>query len=150
MTPQQLITENFVSALEDASPGVPAVSLLMDALEGTRSETPSSFIAVSVDGASQLHESVPVYRMDLSAELVVAVDDDKGASLFRRAYESLWRVFDSLARADNCVGLGDAGEAVFAVDGFQLSSVSAPSFSESGDSGYWSCTFTASVTGRAP
>lgn len=159
MTPAELITRRLKARIEAAGATVPVVALLLEALDGEKLELPPSFIALSVHVAGQLEEPLPHYRFEAAAELVVAVDEDKGARLFKENHDALWRAFDDLARDDNCTALGDECDApaegggddarVFAVDGFQLNAATAPDFQDDQYGGVWTTSFAATVTGRA-
>lgn len=156
MTPAELITRKLKELIEDEGATVPVAALLLEALDGEKLELPPSFIALSVHVAGQLEEPLPHYRFEAAAELVVSVDEDKGARLFKENHDALWRTFDSLAREDNCTALGDENDEltegtahVFAVDGFQLNAGNAPTFQDDGNGGSWTTSFAATITGRA-
>ena len=156
MTPAELITRKLKAAIENAGATVPVYSLLLEALDGEKHETPSSGIALNVHISGQLAEPQPIYTFSMSAALTVSLDDDKGGRLFVENYNALWATFDNLARADNCAALGDEadelteGEAhVFAVDGFQLSDGDEPDYQQDENGGSWSTSFAATITGRA-
>ena len=78
MTPAELITRKLKAAIEAAGATLPVYSLLLEALEGEKHETPSSGIAVNVHVSGQLAEPIPHYAFSLRAILTVALDDDKG------------------------------------------------------------------------
>jgi hypothetical protein len=156
MTPAELITRKLKSAIEAAGATVPVYSLLLESLEGERHETPSSGIGVNVHISGQLDEPIPHYTFDVKAGLAVSIDDDKGGRLFKENYDALWAVFDTMARGDNCVALGDEADEldegaahVFAVDGFQITSGSEPDYQQDENGGSWTTTFAATITGRA-
>jgi len=156
MTPAELITRKLKRLIEDAGATVPVDSLLIEALEGQRHETPSSGIALNIHIGEQLHEPLPLYTFSVRVILTVSLDDDKGGRLFKANYDTLWAVFDSLARDDNCTTLGDEGDElaegaahVFAVDGFQLADGEEPTFQDDGNGGSWTTSFAATITGRA-
>ena len=165
MTPAELITRNLKAAIENAGATLPVQSLLLEALDGEKLQTPSSGIALLVHIAGQLEEPLPHYSFNVRAILTVSLDDDKGGQLFKTNYETLWSVFDNLARADNCTALGDdessatplaAGEssdtplaAGFFVDGFQLGEGDEPDFQQDENGGVFTTTFAATITGRA-
>ena len=156
MTPAELITRRLKAAVENAGATVTVYSLLLEALEGERHETPSSGIALNVHVSGQLDESIPHYTFAVTAVLSVSIDDDKGGRLFVENYDALWAVFDQMARGDNCVALGDEADEledetahVFAVDGFQITSGSEPDYQQDENGGSWTTTFAATITGRA-
>lgn len=156
MIPAELITNKLKARIEAAGATVPVYSLLLEALTGEKHETPSSGIAVNVHISSQLVEPSPFYTFSATATLTVALDDDKGGSLFKENYDAIWKAFDFLARADNCTELGDEGDElpdgvphVFAVDGFQLGEGDQPDFQEDENGGSWTTSFAATITGRA-
>ena len=156
MTPAETITRKLKAAIESAGATVPVVSLLLEALDGDRHETPSSGIMVNVHISAQHSEPLPLYSFAVAVALSVAIDDDKSGSLFKANYDAIWAAFDHLCRADNCAELGDEldeiaeGEAhVFAVDGFQLDAGDAPDYQDDGNGGTWTVSFSATVTGRA-
>ena len=156
MTPAELITRKLMAHIETAGASVPILSLLIEALEGTKKETPSSGIALNVHIASQPNEAVPIYSFSATAILTVAIDDDKGGTLFAENYDALWRTFDALARQDACTALGDENDElpdgtphVFAVDGFQLEEGDAPDYQEDDNGGAWTVSFRATISGRA-
>lgn len=156
MTPAELITRKLKAAIESAGATVPVYSLLLEALEGEKNETPSSGIALNVHISGQLAEPIPHYTFKLSAILSISLDDDKGGGLFVENYNALWAVFDNLAREDNCTALGDEGDElaegaahVIAVDGFQLSEGDEPDFQTDDNGGTWTTSFAATITGRA-
>ena len=156
MTPAELITRKLKQTIEAAGATVPVYSLLLEALDGEKHETPSSGIAVNVHISGQLAEPLPQYTFSMSAVLTVSLDDDKGGSLFVENYNALWSVFDTLARADNCAALGDEDDEladdlahVFAVDGFQLTDGDEPDYQTDENGGSWTTSFAATITGRA-
>ncbi len=156
MSPAELITRKLKAAIESSGATVPVGSLLLEALEGERHETPSSGIALNVHVSGQVAEPLPLYTFSVRVVLTVSLDDDKGGSLFKANYDILWAVFDRLAREDNCTALGDEGDAAasdgqfaFAVDGFQLADGDEPTFQDDESGGSWTTSFTATVTGRA-
>ena len=153
MTPAELITRKLKAALETAGVSVPIQSLLLEALEGEKQDTPSSGVALNVHISGQVAEPLPLYTFTLRAILTVSIDDDKGGQLFRSNYEAIWAAFDTLARADNCAALGDEGDEVethvFAVDGFQLTDGDEPDYQTDENGGSWSTSFAATITGRA-
>ncbi len=156
MTPAELITRKLKTAIEMEGATVPVQSLLLKALGGEKSETPSSGIALNVHIAGQLVEPIPQYVFSVRAILTVSIDDDKSGHLFVDNYNALWAVFDFLARGDNCTGLGDEGDEladgavhVFAVDGFQLNEGDEPDYQADENGGSWSTSFAATITGRA-
>ena len=153
MTPAELITRKLCAKLADAGATLPVVSLLLEALDGEKHAVPSSFIALNVHIAEQLEETLPHYRFEATATVVVAVDDDKGGAIFKANYDALWAVFDYLARGDNCAGLGDEGDDtpahVFAVDGFELDEGDEPDYQQDENGGSFSTSFAATITGRA-
>lgn len=156
MTPAELITRKLKAAIEAVGVTVPVISLLLESFEGERHETPSSFIALTVQFTEQLEEPLPHYRFQVTADLVAAIDDDKGGMLFKENHDALWGVFDNLARGDNCAALGDENDElaenephVFAVDGFQFGGGNAPSFTDDENGGSWTTSFAATITGRA-
>ena len=154
MTPAELITRKLKAAIEAAGATLPVYSLLLEALDGEKQATPSSGIALNVHIAGQQAEPLPLYSFALHVVLTVSIDDDKGGRLFKENYDTLWAVFDHLARADNCAELGDEGDAdtpahVFAVDGFQLSEGDEPDYQEDENGGSFSTSFAATITGRA-
>ncbi len=156
MTPAELITRKLKAAIETAGATVPVQSLLLEALEGEKHETPSSGIALNVHISEQLEEPLPHYTFSVRAGLTVSLDDDKGGSLFVENYNALWTVFDTMAREDNCTALGDEDDEladgvahVFAVDGFQIQSGDEPDYQEDENGGSWSTSFAATITGRA-
>ena len=110
MTPAELITRKLKAAIEAAGATLPVYSLLLEALDGEKQETPSSGIALNVHIAGQLEEPLPHYSFSVRAILTVSLDDDKGGEIFKASYDTLWAVFDNLARNDNCVALGDEGD----------------------------------------
>lgn len=153
MTPAELITRKLKAAIESAGATLPVYSLLLEALEGEKQETPSSGIALNVHIAAQLEEPLPHYSFSARAILTVALDDDKSGGLFKANYDALWDVFDYLARGDNCAELGDEADDtpahVFAVDGFQLENGDEPDFQQDENGGSWTTSFAATITGRA-
>lgn len=156
MTPAELITRKLKAAIESVGATLPVYSLLLEALEGEKQETPSSGIALNVHIAAQLEEPLPHYSFSARAILTVALDDDKSGGLFKAAYDTLWAVFDNLAREDNCAVLGDEDDDlddgaahVFAVDGFQLENGDEPDFQQDENGGTWTTSFAATITGRA-
>ena len=156
MTPAELITRKIKARLETAGATLPVFSLLLEALAGEKLKTPSSGIAVNVHIAEQHGEPLPLYSFSATVILTVALDEDKGGSLFKENYDALWAAFDFLARADNCTELGDESDTipegsahVFAVDGFQLGEGDPPDYQEDENGGTWTTTFAATVTGRA-
>ena len=156
MTPAELITRKLKQAIESAGATVPVISLLLEALEGEKHETGSSFIAITVQVSEQLEESIPHYRFEVSVAIVAAIDDDKSGGLFKTNHDAIWSVFDNFARGDNCTALGDEGDElaggaahIFAVDGFQLGAGNAPTFTDDEHGGSWSTSFAATITGRA-
>ena len=137
MTPAELITRKLKQAIEAAGATIPVYSLLLEALEGERHETPSSGIGIKVHVSGQLDEPIPHYTFDVKAGLAVSIDDDKGGWLFKENYDAIWAAFDNLARGDNCTALGDeddeladgvahvfavpsAGSSVWNPDGYEL------------------------------
>ena len=153
MTPAELITRRLKARIEASGATLPVFSLLLEALEGEKQETPSSGIALNVHIAEQLEEPLPHYSFSARAILTVALDDDKGGTVFKANYDALWAVFDYLARGDNCAVLGDEADDtpahVFAVDGFQLESGDEPDFQQDENGGSFSTSFAATITGRA-
>ena len=156
MTPAELITRKLKAAVESAGATLPIQSLLLEALDGEKQETPSSGIALNVHIAGQLEEPLPHYSFSVRAVLTVALDDDKGGRLFLENYEAIWAAFDFLAREDNCTELGDEGNTleegaahVFAVDGFQLNEGDEPDYEQNENGGTWTTSFAATITGRA-
>lgn len=152
MTPAELITRKLKAAIESAGATLPVYSLLLEALEGEKYEAPSSGIALNVHIAAQLEEPLPHYSFSARAIMTVALDDDKSGGLFKAAYDTLWAVFDNLAREDNCAVLGDEDDGaahVFAVDGFQLENGDEPDFQQDENGGTWTTSFAATITGRA-
>lgn len=153
MTPTGLITAKLKAAIEAEGSTVPVESLLLQAFAGEPRRMPASGIVLTVHIQGQLAEPQPLYQFEAKAALVVAIDDDKTGEMFRHNYEILWRVFNRLARGDNCTALGDedddADGHVFAVDGFQLGNGVEPDFSEDDNGGTWATTFAATITGRA-
>ena len=156
MTPAELITRKIKARIEAAGATLPVYSLLLEALEGAKHETPSSGIAVNVHISDQLEEPLPHYAFSVTAILTVALDDDKGGSLFKENYDALWAAFDFLARADNCEELGDEGDTIgegeahiFAADGFELGEGDPPDYQEDDNGGSWTTSFAATITGRA-
>jgi len=156
MTPAELITRKLKAAIENAGATLPVHSLLLEALEGEKQETPSSGIALNVHISDQLEEPLPHYAFSVRAILTVALDDDKSGGLFKENYDALWATFDNLARGDNCAALGDEDDElddgaahVFAADGFQLGEGDEPDFQQDENGGTFSTTFAATITGRA-
>ena len=153
MTPAELITRKLKARIEASGATVPVFSLLLEALAGETHEAKSSGICVNVHIAEQHAEPLPLYSFNATVGLTVALDDDKGGSLFVENYNALWAAFDFLARGDNCVELGDEADDteahVFAVDGFQLESGDEPDFQQDENGGTWTTTFAATITGRA-
>lgn len=156
MTPSELITRKLKARLEAAGATLPIQSLLIEALDGEKHETPSSGIAVNVHNGNQLAEPLPHYTFNVTAILTVSLDDDKGGRLFLENYEAIWAAFDFLAREDNCTELGDEGDTleegaahVFAVDGFQLNEGDEPDYEQDENGGTWTTSFAATITGRA-
>ena len=150
MTPAELITRKLKAAIEAAGATLPVYSLLLEALDGEKQETPSSGIALNVHIAGQQAEPLPLYSFSVRAILTVALDDDKGGAIFKANYDALWAAFDFLARGDNCVELGDGTPAhVFVVDGFQLEPGDEPDFQDDENGGSWTTVFAATITGRA-
>ena len=156
MTPAELITRKLKQAIEAAGATIPVYSLLLEALEGERHETPSSGIGIKVHVSGQLDEPIPHYTFDVKAGLAVSIDDDKGGWLFKENYDAIWAAFDNLARGDNCTALGDENDElsdgvahVFAVDGFQLEKGDEPDYQTDENGGSWSTSFAATITGRA-
>lgn len=156
MNPAELITRKLKAAIEAAGATVPVYSLLLEALEGEKHETPSSGIAINAHVSGQLAEPLPLYTFALTVALTVSIDDDKGGSLFKTNYDALWAVFDNLARGDNCAALGDENDElaenephVFAVDGFQLADGNEPDYQTDENGGSWTTSFAATITGRA-
>lgn len=153
MTPAELITRRLKARIEASGATLPVYSLLLEALEGEKQETPSSGIALNVHIAAQLEEPLPHYSFSARAILTVALDDDKSGGLFKANYDALWAVFDHLARGDNCADLGDEADDtpahVFAVDGFQLENGDEPDFQQDENGGSFSTSFAATITGRA-
>lgn len=156
MTPAELMTRKLKAQIENAGATLPVYSLLLEALAGERQETPSSGIALNVHIAGQLEEPLPHYSFSVRAVLTVSLDDDKGGEIFKANYDTLWAVFDNLARNDNCVALGDEGDElaedaahVFAVDGFQLGEGDEPDYQQDENGGSFTTTFAATITGRA-
>lgn len=148
MTPAELITRNIRDALEGSGVPVPVESLLLEALDGTKHESASSGVAVKVHVSGQLEEPLPHYTFALSVGIAIALDDDKGGHLFKQTHDAVWGVFNRLAEGDNCTELGDEGE-VFAVDGFQIEEGEPPDFQTDENGGTWTCSFAATITGRA-
>ena len=156
MTPAELMTRKLKAQIESAGATLPVYSLLLEALAGEKQETPSSGIALNVHIAGQLEEPLPHYSFSVRAVLTVSLDDDKGGEIFKANYDTLWAVFDNLARNDNCVALGDEGDElaedaahVFAVDGFQLGEGDEPDYQQDENGGSFTTTFAATITGRA-
>ena len=156
MTPAELMTRKLKAQIESAGATLHVYSLLLEALAGERQETPSSGIALNVHIAGQLEEPLPHYSFSVRAVLTVSLDDDKSGEIFKANYDTLWAVFDNLARNDNCVALGDEGDElaedaahVFAVDGFQLGEGDEPDYQQDENGGSWSTSFAATITGRA-
>lgn len=156
MTPAELMTRKLKAQIESAGATLPVYSLLLEALAGERQETPSSGIALNVHIAGQLEEPLPHYSFSVRAVLTVSLDDDKGGEIFKANYDTLWAVFDNLARNDNCVALGDEDDElaedaahVFAVDGFQLGEGDEPDYQQDENGGSFTTTFAATITGRA-
>ena len=156
MTPAELITRKLKQAIEAAGATLPVHSLLLEALDGEKQETPSSGIALNVHISEQLEEPLPHYAFSARAILTVALDDDKSGGLFKANYDTLWAVFDNLARGDNCAALGDEDDElddgaahVFAVDGFQLDEGDEPDFQQDENGGTFTTSFAATITGRA-
>lgn len=154
MTPAELITRKIKSIIEANGSTVEVYSLLIEALEGKAHVSPSSGIAINCHVSGQTAEPLPLYTFDLTVALSAALDDDKGGSLFVENYNALWATFDYLCRGDNCTELGDAAddveEHVFSVDGFQLDKGDDPDYQSDANGGVWTCSFAATVTGRAP
>ncbi len=154
MTPAELITRKLKSVIESNGATAQVYSLLIEALEGKPHVSPSSGIAINCHVSAQTAEPLPLYTFDLSVALSVALDDDKSGSLFVENYNALWTTFDYLCRADNCTALGDedddVDEHVFAVDGFQLDKGDDPDYQSDANGGSWTCSFAATITGRAP
>ena len=155
MTPAELITRKLKTAIE-ARATIPVYSLLLEALDGERQETPSSGIGIKVHVSGQLEEPLPHYTFAVRVGLAVSIDDDKGGRLFAENYEAIWAVFDNFARGDNCAALGDENDSladdfdhVFAVDGFQLEEGDEPDYQTDENGGAWSTSFAATITGRA-
>ncbi|MBR4353774.1 MAG: hypothetical protein IKP97_00555 [Kiritimatiellae bacterium] len=156
MTPAELITRKLKAQIESAGSTLPVHSLLLEALDGEKQETPSSGIALNVHISEQLEEPLPHYAFSARAILTVSLDDDKGGNLFLENYNALWAAFDNLARGDNCEALGDEADElaegvahVFAVDGFQIVEGETPDFQTDENGGYWTTSFAATITGRA-
>ena len=153
MTPAELMTRKLKAAIEAAGATLPVYSLLLEALDGEKQETPSSGIALNVHIAGQQAEPIPLYSFSVRAILTVALDDDKGGAIFKANYDALWAVFDYLARGDNCAWLGDEGDDtsahVFAVDGFELGEGDEPDYQQDENGGSFSTSFAATITGRA-
>ena len=156
MTPAELITRKLKQAIEAAGATIPVYSLLLEALEGERHETPSSGIGIKVHVSGQLDEPIPHYTFDVKAGLAVSIDDDKGGWLFKENYDAIWAAFDNLARGDNCTALGDESDElaegvahIFSADGFQLEEGNDPDFQEDENGGTFTTSFVAIVTGRA-
>ena len=156
MTPAELITRKLKTAIENAGATIPVFSLLLEALEGEKHETPSSGIAINVHVSGQISEPIPNYTFSLTAIMTISLDDDKGGNLFVENYNALWSVFDNLARGDNCTALGDENDElaedvahVFAVDGFQLAEGDEPDYQTDENGGSWTTSFAATITGRA-
>lgn len=156
MTPAELITRKLKAAIENAGATLPVHSLLLEALDGEKQETPSSGIALNVHIAAQLEEPLPHYSFSVRAILTVALDDDKSGGLFKENYDAIWAVFDNLARNDNCTALGDENDElaegaahVFAVDGFQLAEGDEPTYQQDENGGTFTTSFAATTTGRA-
>lgn len=152
MTPAELIARRLKAAIENRGTTVPVVSLLLAALTGDRLESLSSCIALNVHIESQTHEPLPLYSFSATATLTVSVDDDRSGGLFATNYEALWNAFADLSQGDNCTAIGDEGDtppgSVFAVDGFQITSGSEPSYQEDDNGGSWTTSFAATITGR--
>lgn len=153
MTPAELITRRLMARLEAAGVSVPVQSLLIQAIEGEKKSVASSGVLVNCHISEQIAEPLPNYKFDVSARLVVSIDDDKGGDLFAENYAAIWAAFDYLARGDNCATLGDEGEDpttfTFGVDGFQLGGGDEPDYQEDENGGTWTTSFTATLTGRA-
>lgn len=154
MTPAELITRKLQARIEQQGATVPVQSLLIQALAGEKKATASSGILVTVHISEQTEEALARYKFDVSARLVSSIDDDKSGTLFKENYDALWAAFDYLARADNCLELGDdeddeTAERVFFVDGFQLGGGDSPDYQDDDNGGSWFATFTATLTGRA-
>ncbi len=156
MTPAELITRKLKAAIESAGATVPVYSLLLEAIAGEKQKTPSSGIALNVHISGQLEEPLPHYTFKANAILSVAIDDDKGGAVFKTNYDTLWAVFDNLARGDNCAALGDEDDElddgaahVFAVDGFELGEGDEPDYQQDENGGSFSTSFAATITGRA-
>ena len=153
MTPAELITRKLKARIEASGATLPVFSLLLEALAGEKQATPSSGIALNVHVSGQLEEPLPHYTFTVRAVLTVALDDDKGGSLFKENYDALWAAFDFLARGDNCAGLGDEGDDteahIFAADGFELGEGDPPDYQEDDNGGSWTTSFAATITGRA-
>lgn len=153
MTPAELITRKLKASLEAKGATLPVYSLLLEALDGEKQETPSSGIALNVHIAGQQAEPLPLYSFSVRAILTVALDDDKGGAIFKTHYDALWAVFDYLSRGDNCAELGDEGDDtpahVFAVDGFELGEGDEPDYQQDENGGSFSTSFAATITGRA-
>ncbi len=156
MTPAELMTRKLKAAIEAAGATVPVYSLLLEALEGEKHETPSSGIALNVHVSGQLEEPLPHYTFSLAAIMTISLDDDKGGRLFVENYNALWAVFDYLAREDHCTALGDEDDElaegashIFAVDGFEISDGDEPDYQTDENGGSWTTSFAATITGRA-
>ena len=148
MTPAELITRNFRDLLADNFGATLSVySLLIEALDGEPHVAPASGIAVNIAVSGQRAEPLPLYDFTLTAALAVAVDEDKGATLFAQNYEAIWNACDWLALEDNCAALG--ADNIFLVDGFQLAASNAPAFLDDESGGTWQVSFSAKITGRA-
>lgn len=154
MTPAELITRKLKSLIESSDATLDVISLLIDALEGKAQTSATSFIAVNCHVSGQVSEPLPLYTFDLSVDLVCALDDDKSGTLFKTNYDALWDTFDTLCRGDNCTALGDEDDDtedhVFSVDGFQLGNGESPAYDSDSNGGVWTCSFAATITGRAP
>ena len=153
MTPAELITRKLKDLIETSGATLPVYSLLLEALDGEKQETPSSGIALNVHIAGQQAEPLPLYSFSVRAVLTVALDDDKGGAIFKANYDALWAVFDNLARGDNCAALDDENDEtpahIFAVDGFELGEGDEPDYQQDENGGTWTTTFSATLTGRA-
>lgn len=151
MTPAELITQKLYARLNACGVTLPIDSLLLDALAGEKRSVEASNIGINVHISNQLAEPLPQYQFSATIILTVAVDDDKGGSLFGDNYAAIWNAIDFLARGDNCTELGDEGEGnpVFCVDGFSIDSGDDPDYQEDENGGSWTTSFKATITGRA-
>lgn len=158
MTPAELITRRLSARILTAGVSLPVQSLLIQALEGEKKSVASSGVLISVSNPKQLTEPLTNYEFDVSARLVVAIDDDKSGLLFAENYNAMFAAMHHLAAGDNCTELGDEDDVpaegetithVFACDGFQLNGGNEPDYEEDNNGGTWTTSFTATLTGRA-